>query len=160
MKNQFNKEDLGLSVDVETFESSANMFDTPMEVLQICFPNEDNHKELLHNFYIRYAAPFLDYPEQYTIEEIIDRVSKKARKSTHEIDLEVKWMIEMDFTMEVQVRTNLSESILDSTPRELWFDTNVMKEKLTVVEDEVEIKKVKDLTDKDLYDNKLMTGKK
>lgn len=154
---------MGLSHNVEVVgTTTVNMFDSPMEVLQACFPNEKAPKIRLHDIYITYAKTYIDKPHKLSIEEIIDRVSKKARKSTAEIDLEIKWLIETEFEAEVEYKTILSNSIIDSIPTEKRMDVEYVKSLLAVVDDEVEFVKTSshDLSDKVLYDNKLIRGVK
>lgn len=59
------KEDMGLSHDVEVVDTTTvNMFDSPMEVLQACFPNEKAPKIRLHDIYITYAKTYIDKPHK------------------------------------------------------------------------------------------------
>lgn len=156
----FNKEDIALSQDVEVFESTTNMFDSPIEVLMECFPDEENPKERLHSIYVEYARTYLDNPSQYTTKEIITRISNKARKSTQEIDIEIKYLIEQMFVAELEYKTELSATIISTIPKELWMNKDIMRSALAVTEDEKKYikKKPEELNDKIIYDNKLIKG--
>lgn len=156
----FNKEDSALSPDSEIFESNVNMFDSPIEVLMECFPDEENPKEKLHSVYVEYARTYLDNPSQYTTQQIIERITKKARKSTTELDIEIKYLIEQMFVAELEYKTELSATIISTIPKELWMNKEIMKTALAVTEDEKKYikKKPEQLNDKVIYDNKLIKG--
>lgn len=145
------KEDTQLSNDVEINDST--LYDTPLSVYRLCFPNNKDYKAELLEIYQRAFAPYLSTPTT-SIKEIEAIVtSSKKGMSKLDMDIYVKAIIEGEFQVEVEWKTNLSMDIITSSTLEDLIEQEVMSEKLTIVKTEPSR-----LSDYAQYHNKVVTG--
>lgn len=164
------KEDVALAQDIEVLEShvvitmseSCNMYDTPLEVYRLCFPNEKDPKGKLTNIYRRLFASHLtaDGLSIKQIEAIV--TTSKRGMSKLDMDIYVKMCIEGEFQYVLEEETHLSweEIIGDSNPDTLRDRLEDVQEKVLSHEKMVTVKtRPERLSDQVIYSNKYVTGK-
>jgi hypothetical protein len=154
----FNKEDLQLSYDVELSEKETldvNMYDTPLEVYMICFPNDKKPKESLTSMYRDVFASYLSKKNSLSISDIETIVSSsKKGMSKLDMDIYVKAVIEGEFQVILEAETSISMEIIHSSSITELRDKSLMSDKLTFIKAEPS-----QLSDYTVYSNKLTTGK-
>jgi hypothetical protein len=157
------KEDSQLAYDVEIFTKSEqgydvtndiNMYDTPLEVYKLCFPNDRTPKASLTNIYRDVFSAYLSKKNKLSIQEIenIVTTSKKGMGKL-EMDICVKTVIEGEFQAILEAETHISMEIIYSTPVSELHNTKTMSEKLTIVNAEPQ-----ELSDYTVFKNKLIRG--
>lgn len=157
------KEDLQLAYDVEIFTQpeevhdiadDVNMFDTPLEVYKICFPNDRTPKASLTKIYRDVFAAYLTKKNKLSIQEIENIVTTSRRgMGKLEMDICVKAVIEGEFQAILEAETHISMELIYSTPISELRDTQTMSEKLTIVRAEPQ-----ELSDYTVFKNKLIKG--
>jgi hypothetical protein len=159
----FNKEDLNLSYDVELYNNEevndpledVNMYDTPLEVYKICFPNDRTPKASLTQIYRDTFAAYLTKKNQLSISQIEDIVtSSRKGMSKLDMDIYVKAVVEGEFQVMLEAETSISMDIIQSCSIDELKDRDSMAERLTFVKSEPS-----DLSDYTIYSNKLITGR-
>jgi hypothetical protein len=156
------KEDLQLSYDVEINDEQqyvdhfedVNMYDTPLEVYKICFPNDKTPINTLTELYRQVFSAYLTKKNKLSISEIESIVTTSKRgMGKLEMDLHVKAVIEGEFQVMVETETNLSMDIIYATPIDELHNEKEMSEKLIIVKTEPS-----ELSDFTIFSNKLIKG--
>jgi hypothetical protein len=154
----FNKEDVQLSYDVELSEKETldvNMYDTPLEVYKICFPNDKKPKDSLTTMYRDIFASYLSKKNSLSINDIENIVTtSKKGMSKLDMDIYVKAVIEGEFQVILEAETSISMEIIHSSSIEELKDQSLMSDRLTFINAEP-----CELSDYTVYSNKLTVGK-
>jgi hypothetical protein len=159
----FNKEDFQNNYDVEIYNSEVvcdplddvNMYDSPLEVYKICFPNDRTPKASLNNIYRDVFSAYLNKKNKLSISEIENIVTSSRRgMSKLDMDIYVKAVIEGEFQVMLEAETSISMDIIQSCSINELKDKETMAERLTFIRSEPA-----DLSDYTLYNSKLITGR-
>lgn len=127
-------------------------YDTPLDVVLTCFPNEPNPRELMSKFARRIYGYYVHNVNKLTLMEARDLAVKKSHRSSLELDIMIKTLIEQTFRDEIEEMYNISIDIIaTSSPQEIH---KLIKD-LTIIEEAYVKAKPEELSSTTLYMNSL-----
>jgi hypothetical protein len=108
MNHPFNKEDLGLSVDIESHNEDIlfvygqeldNALDNPVNRMRFLFPNVEYPEASVIDIKLRIMSTSVDITRAIDTDSLIAIWSARTGKSTLELDIMCNMMIDADFRL-------------------------------------------------------------
>jgi hypothetical protein len=120
---------------VPSIEEALLNYDTPLDVVLVCFPNELHPRELMAKFARKIYGYYVHNVNTLTLMEARDLAVKKSHRSTLELDIMIKTLIEQAFKDEVEEMYNISLDIIQASSPErihqLIKELSTLEERLT-----------------------------
>lgn len=139
-----------LIVETSNYIDTAIGYDTPLDVVITCFPNEKNPRELMARFARQIYGYYVHNVNKKSLMEARELAVKKSHRSTLELDIMIKTLIEQTFRDEVEEMYNISLDIITlSSPQEIH---NIIKD-MKIVEEAFVGATPEQLSSKTLYKN-------
>lgn len=133
-------------------ELSKSNYDTPLDVVIACFPNEKEPRELMAKYARRIYGYYVHNVNKLSLIEARELAVKKSHRSTLELDIMIKTLIEQEFRDEVEEMYNISIDIIATSSTE---EIHKLIKDLTIIEEAYVKTKPEDLSSATLYMNSL-----
>lgn len=131
-------------------DQALREYDTPLDVVIVCFPNEKEPRALMSKFARQIYGYYVHDVYSMELIEARELASKKSHKSTLELDIMIKALIEQSFKNEVEEMYNISLDIITASSP---YKIHQLVKDLTIVEEAYVQTKPEDLSDSTLYKN-------
>jgi hypothetical protein len=107
MINIYNKEDMGLTKDIEVLEDVQGLYgaeldsalDNPVNRMMFLFPNKDNPEESVKDIKLRIMSVNISIPLRMELDDVITMWSAKTGKSGLDLDIMCNMIIDADFRL-------------------------------------------------------------